>query len=43
MDTIAIVTPNADGKINVKSLEYDEFTIDVNDLAVKEDDSRTVN
>lgn len=42
MDTIAIVTPNADGKIHVKSLEYDEFTIDVNDLAVKEDDSRTV-
>ena len=42
MDTIAIVTPNSDGKIYVKSLEYDEFTIDANDFEAKADDSRTV-
>ncbi len=42
MDTIAIVTPSDDGKIYVKSLEYDEFTIDANDFEVKESDSRTV-
>ncbi len=42
LDTIAIVTPNSDGKINVKSLEYDEFSFDSADLTIKDDDSRTV-
>lgn len=42
MDTIAIAAPNADGKINIKSLEYDEFSISASDFTVKENDSRTV-
>lgn len=42
MDTIAIVTKSADSKIHIKSLEYDEFTIDSADLTIKADDTRTV-